>query len=131
MGANENRAATIAAYEAFGKGDIAAIIAMQAPDTLWEIHSSPASPLNGEHKGHDGVGAFFQTVGTALEFAKFDMAPIAADGDVVIATGDQDYTVKATGKRVVGRVAHIFRYNSDGQCVHFEEWESGTEGAYS
>jgi ketosteroid isomerase-like protein len=131
VGAEENRAATAEAYAAFGRGDIEALIAANAPDTVWEIHSSPASPLNGEHKGHDGVGAFFGIVDSAIEFSKFEMTPIAADGDVVVATGEQDYTVKATGKRVAGPLIHLFTFNSDGKIARFEEWESNTEGAYS
>ena len=131
MGAEDNRKAVAAAYEAFGRGDVAAIIEMNAADAVWDIHSSPNAPFNGQHKGHDAIGAFFQMVGENIEFAKFEIAPVAADGDVVIAYGEQDYTAKPTGKRVAGPLIHMFTFNSDGKVVRFEEWESNFEGAWS
>jgi uncharacterized protein len=131
MGAAENKAAVIATYEAFGRGDIDSILASNAPDTLWEIHSAKESPLNGEHKGRDGVAAFFGLVGASIDFAKFEMAPIAADGDVVVAIGEQDYTLKSTGKRVVGPLIHVCTFDSDGKVAHFEEFESNLGDAWA
>ena len=131
MGAAENRATVEAAYEAFGRGDIEAVINTNAPDAVWAIHSGGGSPLDGEHKGLDGIGAFFQTINDTIEISRFEMAPIAAEGDVVVATGDQEYTVKATGKTVRGPLVHIFTFGADGKCIRFEEFESNTEGAYT
>src|SRR5207248_9406665 len=59
MGAAQNKATVVAAYEAFGTGDIAAVIATNTPDAVWVNYSTPASPLSGEHKGLDNIGAFF------------------------------------------------------------------------
>ena len=131
MGAAENRATVDAAYEAFGRGDVEAVINTNAPDSVFSIHSGGGSPLDGEHKGLDGIGAFFQTINDTIEISRFEMATIAADGDVVVARGEQEYTVKATGKTVRGPLVHIFTFGPDGKVVHFEEFESNTEGAYS
>ncbi len=51
---------------------------------------------------------FFTKVGSLLEFARFEMAPIAAEGDTVVAVGDQEYTITATGTVVTGRLAHVY-----------------------
>lgn len=131
MGAAENKATVIAAYEAFGRGDIEAVIATNAPDAVWVNYSSTASPLNGEHKGTDAIGAFFGAIGETIEISEFDIAPIAAEGDRVVAEGHQSYTVKKTGKTVSGPVLHVFTFGPDGKCTRFEEWESGSEGAWS
>jgi uncharacterized protein len=131
MGSDENRATLVKTYEAFGAGDIETILGLQAADTLWEVHSSKESPLNGAHKGIDAVAAFFGLVGTNMDFAKFEMTPIAAEGDVVVAVGEQDYTVKATGKRVAGPLVHVCTFDSEGKLAHFEEWESNVGDAFA
>jgi ketosteroid isomerase-like protein len=130
MGAAENKATVAAAYEAFGRGDVEAVINTNAPDAVWVIHSGGNSPLDGEHKGLDGIGAFFQTINDSIEISRFEMTPIAAEGDIVVATGDQEYTVKATGKTVRGPLVHVFTFGADGKCIRFEEFESNTEGAF-
>jgi len=130
MGTSENTAAVAAAYEAFGRGDIEAILAITAEDTIWQIHASSDSPLNGEYKGLDGVVEFFTKVGSLLEFARFEMAPIAAEGDTVVAVGDQEYTVTSTGTVVTGRLAHVYTFSSDGKVARFEDFEPGGDGAW-
>jgi ketosteroid isomerase-like protein len=130
MGAAENKAAVVAAYEAFGKGDIASVIAMNAPDAVWVNNSTSASPFNGEHKGLDGIGAFFGLVNDAIDITQFELAPIAAEGDIVVAMGEQTYMVKRSGKVVSGSVIHVFTFGPDGKVVRWEEWEPDTRDAW-
>ena len=130
MGAKENRATVEAAYEAFGRGDIAAVIGVNSPDAVWAIHTSANAPFAGEHKGHDGIGAMFQTIVESVDITAFSMQPIAADGDVVVAVGEQSYTVKKTGKTVAGPLVHVLTFDTEGQLVHFEEWESNADDAW-
>ena len=130
MGAAENRATVSAAYEAFGRGDIGAVIEINAADAVWVIHSGANAAFAGEHKGHAGIGAMFQTSGESVDITVFSMQPIAAEGDVVVAVGEQTYTVKKTGKTVNGPLAHVFTFNSEGKVVRFEEWESNADEAW-
>jgi hypothetical protein len=131
VGAAENKATVVAAYEAFGTGDIAAVIATNAPDAVWVNYSTPASPFSGEHKGLDSIGAFFGLIGDSIDITEFDIGPIAADGDVVVAEGHQSYTVKKTGKTVSGPVLHVFTFGPDGKVTRFEEWESNVHDAWT
>jgi uncharacterized protein len=130
MGSAENKATVAAAYEAFGRGDIPAVIGVNSPDAVWVIHTAPNAAFGGEHKGHDGIGAMFQTIGETVDITMFNMQPIAAEGDIVVATGEQSYTVKASGKTVSGPLVHVFSFNADGQLVRFEEWESNADEAW-
>ena len=130
MGAAENKATVVAAYEAFGRGDIPAVIAVNAPDAVWVVHTTADAPFAGEHKGHDGLGAMFQMIGETVEIRAFDMAPIAAEGDVVVAYGTQSYTVKKTGKTVAGPLVHLLTFDAEGKLARFEEWESNAEDAW-
>jgi ketosteroid isomerase-like protein len=130
MGARENKQAVLDAYEAFGRGDIEAIGAMNAPDAVWVCYTK-GSPLQGEYKGRDGIGAFFGKVGEHIEITQFEIAPIAAEGDTVVARGTQTYTAKKTGKTVSGPLVQVFTFGPDGKCTRFEEYETGTEGAWT
>jgi ketosteroid isomerase-like protein len=129
MGASENKAAVAAAYEAFGKGDIESVIGMNAPDSVWVVHTA-GSPLAGEYKGHDAIGGFFGLVGEHIEITRFELAPIAAEGDTVVAQGVQTDTAKKTGKTVSGPLVHIFTFGPDGKVTRFEEFETGAERAW-
>jgi len=131
MTAAQNKAAVAAAYDAFAKGDVPTVIAMNAPDAVWVNYSTSASPFQGEHKGLDGIGEFFGLVGEHIEISQFELAPVAAEGDIVIARGQQTYTVKKTGKRVSGPVVHIFTFDAAGKVARFEEFETNTEDAWS
>jgi len=130
MGASENKQAVADAYEAFGRGDIPAVIGMNAPDAVWVNHTL-GSPLGGEFKGQDEIGGFFGLVGEHIEITEFDVAPIAAEGDIVVAAGRQTYTAKKTGKKVSGPVVHIYTFGPDGKVTRFEEFETGAEGVWA
>ena len=131
MGSAENRSAVESAYEAFSRGDVAQVIAMNAPDTVWVNYSTPASSLNGVFKGLDGVSTFFGLIGEHIEVSELEIAPIAADGNVVVSSGRQTYTVKRTGKVVSGPVLHVFTFDADGRVTNFEEWEADAHSAWT
>ena len=131
MGAAENKAAVVAAYDAFGQGAVEAVVAMNAPDAVWVVHSAPTSPLHGEHKGLDGIAALFGLIGDTIDISGFEMQPIAAEGDIVVTKGEQNYVVKSTGKSVSGPLIHIFTFGPDGKVTRFEEFEIGVESAWS
>ncbi|HET6953739.1 MAG TPA: nuclear transport factor 2 family protein [Acidimicrobiales bacterium] len=45
-------------YDCFARGDLEALREIMAPDIVW--HEPGRSPLAGDHKGPDGVLAFFR-----------------------------------------------------------------------
>jgi uncharacterized protein len=131
MGAAENKAAVAAVYAAFGQGDVASVFARIAPDAVWVFHGANAAPFSGEHKGLEQIKAFYALVADSLEFTGGAHAPIAAEGDVVVAMGEQNYTVKKTGKAVSALAVHVFTFGPDGKIVRFEEWEADASDAWS
>ena len=56
--AEDNVALLQKTYDAFGRGDIPAVMATFAEDITW--HSPAILPQGGDEKGHEGVGKFFQ-----------------------------------------------------------------------
>ena len=59
-------------YEAFGRGDVQTIIDNVTVDVDWAAEaSSTVAPWYGARQGKDGVGAFFQAFGSAVEVLEF------------------------------------------------------------
>src|SRR3954467_2495943 len=61
MGAKENLAIVRSGYEAFGRGDIPAVLAVFSPDIQW--HIAGRSSMAGTYKGHEEVVGFFTQLG--------------------------------------------------------------------
>ncbi len=66
---SDNLKTTRTIYEAFGRGDVPAILAVLADDVGWEDWADNWSQRNGvpsmqPRRGRDAVGGFFELVGT-------------------------------------------------------------------
>ena len=114
-----NAAVVETAYEAFGRGDIHAVLDLLADDVEW---SSPKTlPHGGQFTGKAGVGAFFQGLGANWETLSLDVEAVSdAGGDLVLGL------VRADGKRTDGALAgygatHVFTVR-DGRVVRFREY---------
>ena len=107
-------------YEAFGRGDIAAILGRLAEDVEWEYgDNSTDVPWLQPRRGRGQVAGFFQAL-TALDFHKFQPTTILESGDLVVALITLEATVKATGQRVVEEdEVHIWRFSPQGEVVRF------------
>ena len=115
----DNVAAVNGAYEAFGSGDIPAVIAVLADDVEW---SSPLTlPHGGQFRGKGGVGEFFQGIGaqwSSLQLEVHGVTALSADTvvGVVTATGE----LRSGGSGGYG-AAHVFTFNN-GSVVRFQEY---------
>ncbi len=50
------------AYSAFGRGDVATILSMLAPDVSWELEAPAEISFAGIRKGPEAVKGFFQAI---------------------------------------------------------------------
>jgi hypothetical protein len=108
-------------YAAFGRGDIAAIIAALDPDIDWEtIGPSAGYPVFGPRKGIGAVKEFFQQVAENEEFSEFAPQDFSQSGDKVIVLGRYTMKLKKTGKLVSCSWAHIFTVRN-GKVTTFRE----------
>src|SRR4051794_41749268 len=62
--ADQNLDTVRGAYEAFGRGDVPAVLAILADDVAWAV--PPPLPQAGDAHGPDEVGAFFHGLGALL-----------------------------------------------------------------
>lgn len=107
-------------YEAFGRGDIPAILGQLAEDVAWEYDKEDAGvPWLVPRRGRAEVAKFFEAL-AALDFQQFLPKTLLASGNVVVSLNDVAFTVKATGKRVVEEdEVHIWHFDAQGKVSRF------------
>lgn len=110
-------------YEAFGRGDLAAVLAPLADDVVWdEWHGGNAAVDDGisylrTRKGKDEVAAFFQEALEALTFGSFEPVAILAGGNQVAAVIRVGLTVNTTGKRFEDDELHLWTFDDTGNVT--------------
>jgi uncharacterized protein len=109
-----------AMYEAFGRGDVEAILAHLSEDVEWESGGGTTGvPWLQPRRGRAGAAEFFQALG-ALEFQNFQVTLIAGSGNTVVGLCDVTATVRDTGKTFVEPdEAHIWHFGEDGLVQRF------------
>jgi uncharacterized protein len=111
-------------YEAFGRGDVAAILDKVTDDVDWA--SEPASsiaPWHGIHKGKAEVPKFFEAIGANLEVTEFTPLSFASNATDVLSVVRFGMRVPATGKQGVMDIHHWFRFDDAGKVSQYR----GTE----
>ena len=111
-----------AVYEAFGKGDIPAILERLADDVQWDMWEPTSTALDGTipylvpRKSPGEVAEFFGALAD-VEFHHFEPLTIAGSGDMVIAAIRLEATVKATGKRIDDFEVHVWTFDAAGKVT--------------
>ena len=85
MSADANIKTIMGVYEAFGRGDVAAILDAVTDDVDWAAEAAgTAAPWYGVRHGRDAVAKFFAEFGSTMEVEEFTPVSIAAnDTDVL------------------------------------------------
>jgi ketosteroid isomerase-like protein len=124
-----NVAAAQSLYAAFGRGDIATILAGVAPDIDWRCVGRPSDfPTFGPRKGPKEVGEFFKAVADTNDFSEFSPKEFYADGDKVFVLGHYALSLKKNGKKIASDWCHIFTFH-DGKLVKFREFLDTAQAA--
>jgi uncharacterized protein len=123
MPAEQNLETIKGIYEAFGRGDVQAILACVSDDVDWSVDSSTkAAPWYGPRKGKDGVASFFSDIAGASEVREFTLESIAAEGEDVHAFLRFAFKATSTGREASMNLHHFFRFE-DGKIAYYR----GTE----
>jgi ketosteroid isomerase-like protein len=119
---NANIAFIQSLYAAFGRGEIATIIAGLAPDVDWNVNGRHKDyPLLGSWKGPSEVQKFFKLVAETESFSDFSPKDFHAAGDTVLVLGHYAGAVKKTGRNFSCDWAHVFTVRG-GKVVRFREY---------
>ena len=118
MHAEQNVETARLVYEAFGRGDVEAIIDRLTDDVDWSTDAAIVSaPWYGPRHGKDAVRGFFEAVakiGPVTEFTPLSYAS-NDDGDVMVLIR-YAFTVAATGKDVAMNMHHYWRFRDGKVC---------------
>jgi ketosteroid isomerase-like protein len=110
-------------YEAFGRGDVAAILDAVTDDVDWAAEAaSSAAPWYGSRNGKQAVAAFFSDFGSTIETEEFIPVSFAANDTDVLTVVRFRGRSRSTGKEAAMNLHHFFRFR-DGKIAYYR----GTE----
>ncbi len=118
MGAERNIETIKAMYDAFGRGDVEAILELVTDDVDWSTDAAIASaPWYGPKHGKAGVRSFFEGIGQTGPVTEFQALSFATndDGDVMVFIR-YAFTVTATGKDVAMNLHHYWKFRDGKVC---------------
>ena len=120
MSADENARLAQSGYEAFGRGDMAALAELMADDIEWVVPGDPAdNPDAGTFKGKEAVMGWFGGLGSNLDFTTFEPREFIAQNDKVVSLVYAEATVRSTGRTVVNHEAHVWTFRH-GKVARFQ-----------
>ena len=115
------------AYEAFGRGDIEAVLSHMAEDVAW--HVPDVVPHGRTASGRGEVAEFFKNlVATWDEFGPLDIESTAADADRAYVVGTAHGTYR--GERASYGFVHVWTIK-DGACARFDEYVDPSRALYA
>ena len=123
MSADASVKTITAVYEAFGRGDVTAILDAVTDDVDWAAEAaSSAAPWYGVRHGKDAVAAFFSDFGSAMEVEEFTPVSFAANDTDVLTVVRFRARSRSTGKAAEMDLHHYFKFR-DGKVTYYR----GTE----
>ena len=123
MSADANIKTITAVYEAFGRGDVAAILDAVSDDVDWAAEAaSSAAPWYGVRHGKDAVAAFFSDFGSTMEVEEFTPVSFAANDTDVLTVVRFRARSRGTGRTAQMNLHHYFKFR-DGKIAYYR----GTE----
>ena len=123
MSADANIKTITQVYEAFGRGDVAAILDAITDDVDWAAEAaSSAAPWYGVRHGRDAVAAFFSDFGSTMEVEEFTPVSFAANDTDVLTVVRFRSRSRSTGKIAEMNLHHYFKFR-DGKIAYYR----GTE----
>ena len=127
MSADANIKTITQVYEAFGRGDVAAILDAVADDVDWAAEAaSSAAPWYGVRHGRDAVAAFFSDFGSTMEVEEFTPVSFAANDTDVLTMVRFRARSRSTGKTAAMNLHHYFRFDS-GKIVYYRGSEDSAQ----
>ncbi len=116
-------------YEAYGRGDVEAVLAEVADEVDWAPHAASTSvPWYGSYHGKGEVARFFKEIGSNVEVTEFTPLSFTSNETDVMVAIRWAYTVNATGKSAAMHMLHWWRF-ADGKVVLFRGSEDTEQSA--
>ena len=125
MSAESNAAAVGAIYEAFGNGDVPAILERLSEDVVWEEWDDNSAQNAGapefvRRNGRDGAAEFFVVVG-GLEIHDFQVLDVIGGERQVAVEVEIDFTPPG-GTRLRDQELHLWTFGEDGLVTRMRHY---------
>ena len=111
-----------AVYDAFGRGDVPAVLGAFDPQILWSEAEGYVYAEGNPYIGPQAVAlGVFQRL--ASDFTEFAVVPqsFIDGGDTIVVEGRYRGQMKATGRRIDAQFAHVWELR-DGKVVRFQQY---------
>jgi uncharacterized protein len=116
-------------YEAFGRGDVAAILDAVADDVDWAAEAaSSVAPWYGVRHGRNEVAKFFEDFGSTMEVEEFTPVSFAANDTDVHTVVWFRARSRATGTSVSMNLHHFFTFR-EGKIAYYRGSEDTAQTA--
>jgi len=123
VSADDNIKTITQVYDAFGRGDVAAILDAVTDDVDWSAEAaSTAAPWYGVRHGRDAVAQFFTDFGSTMEVEEFTPVSFAANDTDVLTVVRFRARSRGTGRSAAMDLHHYFKFR-DGKIAYYR----GTE----
>ena len=106
------------AYACFGRGDIAALLALTTPDIDWVFHGDHGAGYTGRAIGHAQVGEWFGEVARLDDIQLFEPLEFLVGTDHVTVMGHERTIARATGRGFETPWVHVWQLR-DGRIARF------------
>jgi ketosteroid isomerase-like protein len=106
-------------YEAFGRGDIGAILSGVDENIEWRVPEN--LPHGGSFHGREGLGRFFQGIGESWEGLTVDVKNVVGGDDEVVILAHVHGLLRATGESTGYAAAHAWTLRG-GTPIRFDEY---------
>jgi ketosteroid isomerase-like protein len=114
MSSNDNVKTIQSLYEAFGRGDVTAILDALTDDVDWASEASTTEvPWWGVRQGKDGAADFFGQLAGASEVLEFTPLAMVGEGDDVLTVVRYRAKNTSNGNTVDMEIHHHFRFRGD------------------
>jgi hypothetical protein len=110
-------------YDAFGRGEVPAVLGMMSPDIKWfEAESNPYMPSGEPWIGPDAIlNNLFMRIGAEWDPFLVHVKSIYGAGDTVVAEVRYSGHYKPTGKRLDCQACHVWDVK-DGKITRFQQY---------
>jgi uncharacterized protein len=108
-------------YEAFGRGDLDALLDLFEDGIEWITPGPPELASAGRRRGKQEVAGFFQTLSEMFIFERFEPKQFLAQGETVVVFGDDRVRIRATGSPFDFEWVHVFEFRN-GKVARFREY---------
>jgi uncharacterized protein len=124
---SENVATVQAIYEAFGTGNVPAILEKLSDNVRWEdwrenFAQKAGVPWMKPQHGKEGVLEFFQTIGGSFAVKGFQVLAIMENQNQVAVEFTMEADVPSTGGYFFEEEIHLWNFDDSGKVVRFRHY---------